>query len=331
MRDLERLRLLPLEVLAEPLEEIELPAFAGSTLRGAFGHALLDTVCVVAHRDCGICPLVGECAYPYLFETRIPAGARRLVKQPFAPHPYVLRPPPEAGKGSPLRFGMTLIGRAVERLPLVAEAICRMGGRGLARERGRFRVDSIHSRLPGRAAPTVLVEGDPPILLPEPERAVGRLGDFLVEPDGDRIAVRIRAPLRIVRRGVLEEQLPFHVLVRALLRRASSLLEFHEGIDLDVDFKGLIARAEQVLTRDSSLRRENRVRYSVRQERRMNLAGISGTVVYQGDLEPFLPLLALGQAVGVGKGTTFGLGLLEVTSATPDALHPSVPPDPIGT
>ena len=36
-------------------EVCSLPAVLGSTLRGAFGHALKKTVCVMPHRDCERC------------------------------------------------------------------------------------------------------------------------------------------------------------------------------------------------------------------------------------------------------------------------------------
>jgi hypothetical protein len=36
-------------------ETCSLPAFLGSTLRGAFGHALKKTVCVMQHRVCERC------------------------------------------------------------------------------------------------------------------------------------------------------------------------------------------------------------------------------------------------------------------------------------
>src|SRR3954468_6381934 len=70
-----------------------LPAFLGSTLRGAFGHALKEVVCVMNHRDCAKCMVADRCIYPYLFETPVPPDVPQLRGQAQAPHPFILTPP----------------------------------------------------------------------------------------------------------------------------------------------------------------------------------------------------------------------------------------------
>jgi hypothetical protein len=75
------------------LEASTLPAFLGSTLRGAFGHALKEAVCMMEHRDCGRCLLAERCPYPYLFETPTPPDLPLLRGQQQAPRPFVLTPP----------------------------------------------------------------------------------------------------------------------------------------------------------------------------------------------------------------------------------------------
>ena len=43
--------------------------------------------------------------------------------------------------------------------------------------------------------------------------------------------------------------------------------------------------------------------------------GHVGEIEIAGDLEPFLPLLAFGEAVGAGKGTAFGLGSIRLLTS----------------
>lgn len=115
-------------------------------------------------------------------------------------------------------------------------------------------------------------------------------------------------PTRLVYAEALTPAPDFHVLIRALLRRLSNLAYFHCGAELDLDFRGLIAAAEQIETVNSDVRWYDWERYSARQDARMKLGGFVGKVTYRGNLQPFLPLLRLGETVHIGKGTSFGLG-----------------------
>ena len=42
---------------------IRLPDYAGSMLRGAFGHALRSIGCITREKDCAACPLRRDCPY----------------------------------------------------------------------------------------------------------------------------------------------------------------------------------------------------------------------------------------------------------------------------
>jgi CRISPR/Cas system endoribonuclease Cas6 (RAMP superfamily) len=75
-----------------------------------------------------------------------------------------------------------------------------------------------------------------------------------------------------------------------------------------MDFKEFIARATQVETIKSDLRWHDWTRYSARQDKRMKLGGLMGSITYAGELKPFLPFIALGRYTHVGKNATFGLG-----------------------
>jgi CRISPR/Cas system endoribonuclease Cas6 (RAMP superfamily) len=71
--------------------------------------------------------------------------------------------------------------------------------------------------------------------------------------------------------------------------------------------------AEQVAITAQSLHWEDWERYSTRQEDRMKLDGMVGSIRYTGPLDPFLPYLRLGEYIHVGKNTAFGLGQMAVS------------------
>lgn len=68
-----------------------LPEYPGSAWRGAFGHALKKTVCVVRNTACNECLLKTACAYTYIFETPPPINSLKMRKYNAAPHPFILR------------------------------------------------------------------------------------------------------------------------------------------------------------------------------------------------------------------------------------------------
>ncbi|WP_207679521.1 CRISPR system precrRNA processing endoribonuclease RAMP protein Cas6 [Desulfonema magnum] len=104
--------------------------------------------------------------------------------------------------------------------------------------------------------------------------------------------------------------LNFGLLFRSLLRRGTTLAYHHGGIDKcgEIDFRGLNYAAEEVKTVSSNLYREDAVRYSNRQKRRMPFGGMPGEITFEGDMTPFRPFLLPGEWVHVRKKTSFGPG-----------------------
>lgn len=129
------------------------------------------------------------------------------------------------------------------------------------------------------------------------------------------LTLHLLTPMRLLFDEALANRLDFHILIRTLLRRLSALSYFHCGRQLDLDFKGLIARAEQITTDTAALRWVDWDRYSNRQKRKIQMGGLIGHVTYTGPLADFLPFIQLGELVHVGKGAVFGLGKYHITDA----------------
>jgi hypothetical protein len=233
------------------------------------------------------------------------------------PNPFVLEPPDsliqDLNPDTRFSFNIILFGRANGFLPHLTYAIRQMGRRGLGRaidggDRGRFVLDA------------VLHEGR--VLYMAKDDCLQRPKDLsdLVLPDltgpvpGPRgISVRLCTPLRLKSGNRFQDQLSFSNLVRAALRRISSLEASYGSGEPDLPYRELAAMAESVKIADKDLCWQDWHRYSSRQKASMRLGGMVGTIRYEGEnMGTFMPLLRYAEKVHLGKQTSFGLGEIKI-------------------
>lgn len=297
-----------------PLEETRLPEYKGSTFRGGFGHAFKKVVCTFKGKECDDCLLRHRCVYSYVFETPPPETTERMTKYRRAPHPFVIKPPLDKktryAPGEALTFGLVLIGRADEYLPYFIYAFDELGKLGIGKGKAKYRLDRVERE------GEILYEGKTGVLKAvDRYRGPSSVTETPTDTDDghvQRISLRLLTPLRIVSNGELNSAPDFQSIFRTLLRRISLLSYFHCGIDMDVDFTGLIERSGQVVTESRSLRWHDWERWSARQDTKMKMGGVVGRISFNGDLGEFLPYLRQGELLHVGKGTAFGLGWYEM-------------------
>lgn len=292
-----------------------LPVFKGSTLRGGLGRSLKKVTCALRTQSCQQCLLTENCAYANIFETHKPLQSAQRQKPRLAarPHPYILEPPLDSrrryGTGDPFHFNLTLFGKANEYLPHVVYAVEMMGQQGLGSGKGngqgRFLLTAIRMgnetiydgsrRVLDRKQPLVTLEI--PAMRSEPVR---------------HLVVRLETPLRLKHQNKFQDRLPFHLLIRTALRRISVLEQTYSAGEPDLDYRGLVRRAEQVATAHSDSKWVEVERYSSRQRTAMLIGGLLGIVRYEGELTEFEPLLKYCETTHLGKQTTFGLGKISV-------------------
>ena len=308
---LQNFRVAICHVILTALSTISMPPYAGSTLRGGFGHAFRKMVCTQGPIDCRDCTLKAVCPYPYIFETAPFEGAQKLRTYGDVPRPFVIDPLDTRGeyrRGQSFAFNLTLIGRAIDYLPYFLVSFRELGESGIGKGRGRFQLTQ------------VLTEGGESIYDGETQMVHNRNNALSFDDMGreaatlptDQLTVRLLTPTRITHKGQITDNLPWHLFWRRLIGRISALTYFHCGESLNLDFKGFIAQAETVETVENNLRWKDWTRYSSRQNQKMQLGGLVGSVTYAGDLAAFLPFVALGKFLHVGKNATFGLGKYRV-------------------
>jgi hypothetical protein len=291
--------------------DASLPFFKGSTFRGLFGHALKKVVCALKRQACSQCLLKQRCVYALVFETSACLDLPKNSKITALPHPFVIEPPLTSEtyflKGSAFDFNLLLFGEVNRSLPYFIYAIDRMGDIGIGKKidgkRGRFSLREVKF---GRN--TIYTASDQKLNASDTAQPL-HLAKIKNQPDGkSRLIIFLETPLRIKFENRLKADLPFHVLIRAMLRRCASLLDCYGDGEPALDYRGLVKRAGEVIVVEADLKWFDWKRYSHRQDKSMLMGGMTGSVTYEGNISEFMPLVDFCAEVHVGKQTAFGLG-----------------------
>ena len=295
----------------EATEEIALPEYSGSTIRGGFGISFKNAVCTSRRdKDCPSCMFKEACVYRYIFETPAPIDYTTSRKNEAIPHPFILIPPLHGAKtynqGDMLTFELVLIGKAINYLPYFVYAFDRLGNHGIGKGRGRFKIAKITDTL----SPNEESVYDPITSQFDQNYTTITPQKFLTKENKtpQRITFNFITPTRIKYENKYTSNPEFHVLIRTLLRRISSLSYFHTKTELEIDYKKLIEESQKIKTAAKKIKWYVFERYSARQDTKMNLDGFTGQMTFEGDFTQFLPYLKLGEYIHIGKNTSFGLG-----------------------
>ncbi len=289
-------------------DQPRLPAYPGSAWRGAFGHALKKTVCVVRNTPCNQCILKNACAYSYIFETPPPTNSEKMRKYTAAPHPFVLRFPQTASsEDSPYTLDVILFGHGQRYFPYIVHALQKAGQDGIGGHQQVFSLQKIDDISQCGQGETIYQNGE---LKPQHQTTLQALPNM-----PKQIEITFHSPLRIKQdsKNLTARQFNFGALFSTLLRRISMISYFHTDTPLETDFAALTAHARTVQFASQHLKWYDWTRYSSRQQTEMNMGGLIGSVhLDMQGLEEFWPYLWLGQHTHVGKGTSMGMGAYSI-------------------
>lgn len=289
---------------------VRLHEYAGSALRGAFGHALKRSVCVTREKDCKTCALYRSCAYPAVFETPAPES-HRLQKFSQIPNPYVIEPPPWGERtyqvGDSFSFHMVVIGQALRHLPLIVHAWQRALARGIGPASGTATLQTVWHCLPD--ADACIFDAQTGALSAHTEQLPP------APPEQEQATLQLTTQVRLQHNGkpLRPNQVTPQRLLVGLVKRAALMAEFHTPHAFELDFHALADKAASIRQQHQLVWRDW-TRYSSRQQQRIKLGGVIGSWQLSGELAPFWPFLHLGQWLHVGKNATFGLGRYTLVS-----------------
>lgn len=294
--------------------EAILPAYKGSTIRGVFGIALKKVVCALKHKECDQCLLQQSCLYSMVFEASQSNAKNNNSRFPTPPPPFVLEPPLDQKNhysvGSTIQFRLLLFGEYNSKLPYFIYAFDCMGRIGIGKridgKRGKFTLERVFYD-----DQLIYDNKESKLIMPE------TFGSLSIQPsaskalgDAKRLRLNLHTPLRLKFQNNLQAELPFHVLVRAMLRRISSLFIYYGDGEPSFDYKKLVHDADQIQAIESKLNWIDWRRYSNRQHQDMQLGGMVGNILYEGQLDQYLPLIEICSILHLGKQSTFGLGMI---------------------
>lgn len=309
--------------------DCHLPFFKGSLLRGAFGHALRRTVCIMPPKQlCETCMIRTQCAYPHLFETFIEKDPPRFLRGlNTAPRPYVLEPfdtQQQFKQNETLRFDNILLGQAIDFFPYVIYAVSQMAEGGLGRNRHPFALESVQWQngpesedgwqiLYDGASQQILETPEPIAVDATPKTEISNSKSQL--PKSCRLA--FLTPARLKFNNTFRLDFSFRHLVFKMIRRVLETAHFHvPEAQIDWEFHDLLVAADEVHITHRDLHWLDWQRRSNRQQTTMKMGGFTGEITLEGTLAPFLNLLRTCEALHIGKGVVFGNGKIEISEVS---------------
>lgn len=287
-------------------EKLTFPTFFGSTIRGAFGNILKETTCVQKNHNCPSCMLRNNCPYTYLFESPW-YFSNKDKPRAGVPQPFVFDTSNNSNMGRDINLELLLYGDSISYLPYFIYCFDKLGEYGLGRNRINYSLESVTDLFNKNL---LLADNENKIIVKRP--TTKNWSDYAKEAEElgavSYCHIHFVTPLRVKQEGKLQNLVDFDLLFRAIMRRWVQLCKYYALEYSNENISQLIEKAKNIPSGTLNVKWQERERYSRRQEQRMMMGGITGTMECEGELEPFLPWLLLGQDLHIGKNTSFGLG-----------------------
>jgi hypothetical protein len=329
-------------------DEFLIKPFITSTFRGGVGYMLKKICCAQRLRsECLGCMLFNTCAYSYFYEPEfkvnpaadsVPIGFEKGLLN--SPRPYRIGFPKiltQKGlylhayeKSQTIKLPITFIGNASDRINYFILAVMELGKTGLGKNKIRFDVDKIIVNGPD-SNHTIYNSTQARILnfsnLPEKSHfSVFENFYFnLLKDSGGRFEIKFITPLRLREKKSPVYRPEYKQLLKSILTRSWALYYLYQGINEKIDAREYIDRADNIIIENTSLKWNSMKRYSTRQNREMDLQGLTGKITYKIDNTGHESLdiykktaeqLALMKLLGLGKSSVFGFGEVDIIKAS---------------
>jgi hypothetical protein len=290
------------------------PGKAANILRGALGIIFQGIACRPECRDARLCDIRHTCSYARVFEpTSQGVGPSGLS---YWPRPFVFRARHLDGRtiqtGEPFHFDLHVFSLDPAVLADFILTFAALASEGIGPRRGKAELQRVQ-RLPlGNQHEQFLYRGSMPIATVEP-------ASLDLEPAASahtRIRVEFLSPTELKHDHKISSRPEFPILFGRIRDRVSTLRALYGPGPLDIDFRGMRARAARVRMTNCDVRREEADRRSTRTGQSHSIGGFVGVAEYEGEMSEFLPYLEACRWVGVGRQAVWGKGEIAIATAT---------------
>lgn len=320
---LSNLQIAKFRIVLQAQTEAVLPALIGSTLRGAFGHALKAISCCVPHKNCEICFLSTACLYTTVFEPT-------SLKLKDLPRPFIFEPPIppftkeisensnlklRVNEGGKISFDFVLLGETINKLPYFIYAFELLARHGLGVKRQSFQIAEV-SVIDENSSLTKIYSPKESKILPFQHFDLGlyvknKIAGIRLESS---LKIQLQTPLRIRRNKELLENISFVEFFKQCSLRLKFIFENY-GTPLEYDYQDLIESSKNIESNQANLWRHNFTRRTNRQKTKLDLDGMIGEIVFNGqNLESFLPFILACEILHIGSASSLGLGKYQISN-----------------
>ena len=266
-----------ISIIIKPKDKV--PYFIGSQLRGALGYALKNVICINPSYQCEGCFASFNCLYYEFYEE----------KNSFHKYRFDF----ELGLDY-YNFDFYLFDDASTKLPYVISALHKMiTQNGLGVNRVTYRDFDMYVN-----DENILINSE--IKIPSNFTKTLEIDDFCQD-----VRVNFLTPLRMKKnnRFIKSENLETRDIINSIYQRQMKLLG-NEHKRFPYEIEGNIT--------SNNLKFKDLTRLSNRQKTTMNMGGLMGAIEIKGLNKETYEVLKLGELIGVGKQTVFGLGKIRV-------------------
>ncbi len=261
------------------------------------------------------------------YEDVTPGAREALFRPPVSPDPvarrkfqkpapaFVLQIPIDSSKtlqaGDQLGLDVLFIGNGIPLSRLFLRQLMHIGERGLVNGEGRFEIASVHA-LGTHADDAQLVTWQQDQPLSALYSSIVPLSWLLSDhPVPAQRRLRFHTPARLMVRGKPLRTPGFSQLFPFMLRRVTSMLHTHAGVDLLDDPGPLREKADRLVTMSADLSWHDW--RPITGDRRQRIGGFLGEVTIAGpELADLDWILATAALLGIGKGAAYGAGHFEI-------------------